>query len=194
MKEVLLNKLGFEPVLKPGYRVLILPKEKYGWYEMPKDQVPEILPRQIVNLASATAQLESLVQTGSIPSVSEEIEELEMDKNELAQLRIVVLDDILVEVFQPATVGKYNNTTGPLKVGKGETDLNYTFKDSLLPEIYVFGKNTSPTLKVFNNTFRDTMNARVAFFGYKYPLRKINEPEGEQPTFILSIDGTASKS
>lgn len=190
MVEVLLNKLNFEPVLKPGFKVHILPDRQFGWYELPADQVPEILPRQIVNMAGFTNRLSVLADSGQQSPIRDEVDELDMPDLELAQLRAVVLDDILVKIFQPAAVGRYPNKAGPLQLSKGESDLNYQHKDSQLAEIYIFEDNTRPTIEVQNTGYRQTAFARIAFFGYRYPLRKLKSPPPEgTPAFTLTVSG-----
>lgn len=190
MTEVLLNKLDFEPVLKPGFKVHILPDNQYGWFELPHDQVPEILPRQIVNMASFTNRLAVLADSGQQSTLRDEVDQLDMPDLELAQLRAVVLDDVLVKVFQPAAVGRFPNKTGPLQLSKGESDLNYRDKDSQLAEIYIFEDNTRPTIEVQNTGYRQTAFARIAFFGYRYPLKKLKSPPPEgTPAFTLTVSG-----
>lgn len=188
----LLNKLDFEPVLRPGFKVHILPDNIYGWYELPSDIVPENMPRQIVNMAGFTNRLSAIAYSGQQSPIKSEVTALDMPDLELAQLRVVVLDDVLVRIFQPASVGRYPNKTGPLQISKGETDLNYMDKDSQLPEIFIFGNNTRPTIEVQNTSERVSSFARLAFFGYRYPLRKLKSvpPEGT-PAFTLTVQGQA---
>lgn len=193
MVEVLLNKLDFEAVLKPGFKVHILPDNQYGWYELPSDVVPEILPRQIVNMASFTNRLSVLADSGQQSPIKSEIDDLDMPDLELAQLRAVVLDDVLVRIFQPAAQGRFPNKIGPLQLSKGESDLNYQHKDSQLAEIYIFEDNTRPTIEVQNTGYRQTAFARIAFFGYRYPLRKLKSPPPEgTPAFTLTVAGQSN--
>lgn len=184
------NQLDFKPVLMPGFVVHILPDKTYGWYEFPKDEVPEVLPRKIVNMASFTNRLSAIVDTGQQSTLRNEVTTLDMPDLELAQLRMVILDDILVKTFQPAAVGRFANEEGPLQFEKGEINLNYTEKDSLLPEIFIFEDNTRPTFEIQNTQYTQTSFARMAFFGYRYRLRKLPSPPAEgTPAFTLTVNG-----
>ena len=141
-----LNHLNFQPILKPGYIVHVLPDNKYGYYLFPKDSFVEPLPEVQVNMASASNTLGAIVSSGQQPTIRAEIDDLDMPRFELAQYRMRVIDDVLATVFQPSATGRFNNLTGPLPFDKGSTDLDYQYKDSLLPEIFVFDQLTRPTI------------------------------------------------
>lgn len=188
-----LNHLNFQPILKPGYIVHVLPDNKYGYYLFPKDSFVEPLPEVQVNMASASNTLGAIVSSGQQPTIRAEIDDLDMPRFELAQYRMRVIDDVLATVFQPSATGRFNNLTGPLPFDKGSTDLDYQYKDSLLPEIFVFDQLTRPTIQVQNTKYRATAFARVAFKGFRYPLVELDKaPADGSPSLTLSVEGKSN--
>lgn len=187
------NHLNFEPILKPGYIVHILPDNKYGYYIFPKDSFVEPLPEVQVNMASSTNTLGAIVSSGQQPVIRAEIQSLDMPRFELAQYRMRVIDDILAWVYQPAATGRFNNLSGPLPFSKGQVDMDYQYKDSLLPEIFVFDQLTRPTIQVQNTKYRATSFARVAFKGYRYPLVQLDSaPSNSSPSLTISVEGKSN--
>ena len=175
-----------QPILDSGHNIKVLPADKYGLFRLPKERVPIILPVQIVNVANPTdatsGTIGALPATGQPLSKKLEISTMDMEPNDLAQLRLVVLDSrVRIEVDQPGANNKYQNQgTGSLYFEKGNTMpffINPSM-NSLIPEVFVMGNQNRITLVAYNmDPDESTDLARVAFFGYKYQLEPITEDE-----------------
>ena len=102
-----------------------------------------------------------------------------MPDGELAQYRLILLDDVEVLVKQPATKERFSTKVGPTKL---------TFKDQMLRpgsyEIFVF-EDRKVKFKVYNPTNEIQPTARIMFLGFRYKLEKLDKaPERWTAVFI----------
>ena len=75
----LLNRMWFEPILKPRQIVRIEPSHKYGWFRIPENATPEILPKVTMNMATPfTNSLSAMSDTGSQTSIKTKKIDLDM--------------------------------------------------------------------------------------------------------------------
>jgi hypothetical protein len=89
----LLQRQWFEPLLKPGWEVLVQPKQKYGRY---RDQAPEWLPPRTVNVLPSdfTTTIAAMTST-TTDTKNRKITEIDMPSKTLAQYKIFPLDKMI---------------------------------------------------------------------------------------------------
>ena len=184
----LVNKETITPLLKPGQFVRIEPYHQYGFFQLPRNTTPEFLPPVRVNLATPfTTSLSAAVDTGQTSPISTKITALDVQDLTLAQYKLVALDErVRFEVYQPNTVARFANRSGPISFDAAGTKWflsNQLY--SCLPEIFLYGDKTPPTIKAYSIDLDETQYyARFAAFGFKYPLEFKEMPldrETKQP-------------
>ncbi|RLF95985.1 hypothetical protein DRN58_10100 [Thermococci archaeon] len=108
------------------------------------------------------------LSAGASSTLTELDTELEVEKNQLLQIRIVPLDDIEVTVKQPRGVGKYSTryTSSALKLLPKDV-----FQHSQESEIFIKEEGVI-YVEVKNPTEYTLPRSKVAFLGYKYILKK----------------------
>ena len=170
----LLHKETISPLLKPGQFVRIEPYNQYGYFQLPRNSTPELLPPVRVNLATPfTTSLSAAVDTGQTSPISTKVTALDVQDLTLAQYKLVALDPgVRFEVYQPNTVARFANRAGPISFDAASTKwfmANQLY--SCLPELFVFSDKTPPTIKAYSIDLDQTQFfARFAAFGFKYPL------------------------
>lgn len=190
----LLHKETISPLLKPGQFVRIEPYNQYGYFQLPRNSTPEFLPPVRINLATPfTTSLSAAVDTGQTSPISTKVTALDVQDLVLAQYKFVALDeDVRFEVYQPNTVARFANRLGPISFDAAGTKwflANQLY--SCLPEIFLFGDKTPPTIKAYSTNLDSvTFFARFAAFGYKYPLEFKEMPldrETKQPLEPIAL-------
>lgn len=120
-----------------------------------------------------------VVDFGSIDALGtlekQKVEEVEMDNDEIAQLRVVPLDDITVLVKQPVRVirHKLKKRASRLTPMAPITPFNAGLD---LTEMFVH-EDTWPILDLENPTEYDTDVSRVMFFGWRIIGEETEKPE-----------------
>lgn len=174
-----------QPIIEPDHNVLVLPADKYGMFKLPKERVPIELPLQTINVGNPTdatsGSIASLPVNGQPASKTYEVTDMDMEPNDLMQLRFIVVDPrVRIELDQPNANSKYNNTgTGQLYWTQSNT-VPYVRQQmwGMLPEAFIMGNTNRIVLKAYNmDPDESTDLARVMFFGYKYQLTPIDEQE-----------------
>lgn len=180
----LVNKETFTPILKPGQFVRIEPSNQYGYFELPRNSTPELLPPVWVNMATPfTTSLSAAVDTGQTSPISSKVTALDVQDLTLAHYRLVAVDEnVRFEVYQPNTVARFANRSGPISFDKASTSWfisNQLY--SALPELFLFADKTPPTIKAYSMDLDAvTFYARFIAFGYKYPLEFKKMPLDER--------------
>jgi hypothetical protein len=190
----LLNKETISPLLKPGQFVRIEPYNQYGYFQLPRNSTPEVLPPVRVNLATPfTTSLSAAIDTGQTSPISTKVTALDMQDLTLAQYKLVALDPgVRFEVYQPNTVARFANRAGPISFDQGST--MYFLENQMfgcLPELFLFADKTPPTIKAYSIDL-DVVQffARFVAFGYKYPLEFKEMPldkETKQPLEPIAL-------
>jgi hypothetical protein len=174
-----------QPILDSGHNVLVLPADKYGYFRLPKERVPVVLPTQIVNVAdpadSTSGSIGALPASGQPLSKRLEIQTLDLEPNDLCQLRVLPLDPrVRFEIDQPAANSKFQNQgTGNLYWEKAGTNMLVgEHLHSLVPEMFVMGNQNRITLVAYNMDPDESIDlARCAFMGYKYQLEPLDDEQ-----------------
>lgn len=190
----LLNKETLSPLLKPGQFVRIEPYNQYGYFQLPRNSTPEVLPPVRVNLATPfTTSLSAAVDTGQTSPISTKVTALDVQDLTLAQYKLVALDEgVRFEVYQPNTVARFANRSGPISFDAGTT--KWFLQQGMygaLPELFLFADKTPPTIKAYSIDL-DVVQyfARFVAFGYKYPLEFKEMPldrETKQPLEPIAL-------
>lgn len=190
----LLNKETISPLLKPGQFVRIEPYNQYGYFQLPRNSTPEVLPPVRVNLATPfTTSLSAAVDTGQTSPISTKVTALDMQDLTLAQYKLIALDPgVRFEVYQPNTVARFANRSGPISFDSAGTQ--YFVENQMfgcLPELFLFADKTPPTIKAYSIDLDTTQYfARFVAFGYKYPLEFKEMPldkETKQPLEPIAL-------
>jgi hypothetical protein len=117
-------------------------------------------------------------------STDNEDENLELDTNELGQLRMMVLDDVKVRLKNPAPVTKWRTAKTTFYLPQFPTTADedwmkeYLFRMS---ELFYF-EDTTPRFDLYSAA--TVTVARVLFTGWKYKL----VPVTEKPAFSLLVN------
>lgn len=175
----LLQRFYPEPLLKPGWAVKVEPVAKHGIYRLPRDQIPEMLLPLKINVLPKdfSVTLEAATDTASQKTEKRRITEVNMEKLQLAQYRIIPLDrGISFKISQPGANFRFANKDGAVEFDYGSivTALkNGLF--SFIPEFWVFEDQSEVTLHATNmNLARTYVRARCVVVGFKYPLEKVD--------------------
>lgn len=176
-----LNRLFFEPVLMPGQYVRIQSGPNSEIFQLPRNDVPEVLPPVTINLASFTSPLSALPDNSSpSPKGPTKLTAYDMPPFTLAQYRFVALDRaVSFELFQPAAVTFMENKDGGITFHYGTTMEFYkNAMWSMLPEGYVWQDTTTITAKATSMEMnKSKYYARLMAFGYKYGLVQLDTNE-----------------
>jgi hypothetical protein len=180
----------FEPVVQAGEFIQTFPKGKY--YVVKAIYTLPLLP---VNLCDSDHLNASITTT---ESAEVEIDDVYLDDNELAQLRMVPVEDFYVSwVGKPKARPYYTtkNKTWQVPALQDDARLNPANEYLHLNEIFQF-EDTEMWIKVTSHSATISTTGRLAFFGYRFILQEVKEadiPKGIKPTVIPTegFPGTA---
>jgi len=147
----------FEPIVKIGENLLILPEQKYGYYTV---TAIEPLPVIIHDFGSVSSESESK---------DINVSALQLNEGEVGQWRLVPLDDIEVEVKQPLA----NTRSVTKEVTSKINAFSVAFDPTLKHTEFFTIKDEKVYFKITNPTKSDITRARVAFFGWKLKVKKL---------------------
>jgi hypothetical protein len=181
----------FEPVVQPNEFIQTFPKVKY--YVV---KAIYTLPLLAVNLCDSD-HLNASITTSESAEV--EIDDVYLDDLELAQLRMVPIEDFFVSwVAKPKARPYYTtkNKTWQVPALQDDARLNPANEYLHLNEIFQF-EDTEMWIKVTSHSATISTTGRLAFFGYRFILQEIKEtdiPKGIKPTVIPTegYPGTAT--
>jgi hypothetical protein len=158
---------SFGPILLEGMTVTLkgsdFPPEGKNFLCLAVDALPEY----ITDFGSLTA--------GTWSNDNED-ENLELDTNELGQLRMMVLDDIRLRLKNPAPVAKWRTAKTTFYLPQFPTESGEDwYKEYLfrLSEIFYF-EDTTPRFDLYSASTITV--ARIKFTGWKYKLESITQP------------------
>lgn len=151
---------------------------------MPRSQVPEPLPAQLINILTPwTQQVAKATDSGTATKFSREITELKQNALNLAQFRIIVKDPgVEVKMYQPNAASKFTQKSGAILLHKGNTTYPVLMDHwSQVPEFFCFEDQTPVFLEVNSRDLDEaTYYARVAVVGVRYPLAPIRVRRQDQ--------------
>ena len=161
----LLYREKFEPIVRIGEYVGILDGTKVvGIYRVIYN---EPIQPKIYNLGPLSTPGAGKYP---MPGASYELDDLEPPENELFQLRLRLLDDFIVEVYQPASTSRFNIKTAstPVTVLSPPNFVElYTFKDRKIKLIPA------------NIRFQEMKLARILVLGFRYVLEPVAKSKTE---------------
>jgi hypothetical protein len=147
-----------EPVVEVGQNLLVVDRENYNLYQV---AYIEPLSRSAPLIFNAGALI-----AGKAATVLNTQTILDMQFGQLAQIRMRVIDDINVVVFQPQAVARQGNKNQTANINAFSAI--YDPWDSL-SEYYIF-EDQRIFLQITNPRRYDISQARVGFYGFKYVL------------------------
>lgn len=166
-RDLRMYKTGpLEPIAMPGDLIVLNVRELFILYMISFVEPLSLSGALVVNggAVGANATLPTLATTNI----------LDMNYGNLAIFRFHVLDDIAVEVRQPASVSRHGKRVGLTEIGMF-THLN--FPNDEPSEMAVF-EDQLPNLGIRNPRPLALTQSRVAFYGHKYVLYGENGSEG----------------
>jgi len=128
--------------------------------------------------------------TGGTWSNDNEDENLELDTNELGQLRMMVLDDIRVKLKNPAPVAKWRTAKTTFYLPQFPTETGQDWLKEYLFRVseFFYFEDTTPRFDLYSVS--SITVARILFTGWKFKLTPITE----RGQFTLLVNGwVASK-
>lgn len=156
----------FNPILEVGHSVILKGSDFPSDGKSYRCVAIDALPEYIKDWGSLTA---------ATWSTDNEDTNLELDTNELGQLRMMALDDIRVRLKNPAPVTKWRTAKTTFYLPQFPSDVNgdwlknYLFKVS---EFFYF-KDTTPRFDLYSAV--TVTEARILYTGYKFKLVEISE-------------------
>jgi len=179
-----LQRSEVTPLFLPGQVVRVEPLHKFGFFVMPRSQTPEVLPEQLINIATPWSQkITKASDSGTAATFQREITELKQNALSLAQMRMMVLDGgINVKMYQPNAAAKFTQKNGAILLHKGNTGYPVTIDHwAQVPEFFVFEDQTPIFLEASSRDLdEDTYFARVQVVGVRYPLAPIRVRRQDQ--------------
>ena len=180
----------FEPIIQANEFLQTFPKKKF--YVV---KVIYTLPLLAVNLCDAD-HLNGNITTAESAEV--EVDDIYLDGLELAQLRMVPVEDFFVSWMGKPKARPYmttKNKTWQIPALQDDARLNPANEYLHLNEIFQF-EDTEMWIKVTSHSATISTTGRLAFFGYRFILKEITEvdiPKGIRPTVIPTegFSGTA---
>ena len=153
--------LQFEPVARVGENIRILPDgiEGAGYYRVAFLEPIHPIVKDFGALAAGG-------DTGD-----QEVSELYMQDGELAQYRIILLDDVEVLIKQPATKERFST-----KVGATRLTYQGQFIRPGSHEIFVFEDSPKVKFVVYNPGLAPIPTSRLMFIGFRYKLERLERP------------------
>ncbi len=164
MSERYIFKKEFEPIALVGENILILPDNRAF-----KVVYIEQLPIYVKDFGPIAAGSEIVTGEAGVPDLVKGF--LEMPKNELAQIRFKLLDDIEVRVFQPRRAGRFTTNAVQFVIDKRIEEIDPTLK---LTEIFQF-EDRSLAFIIRNPTNYNLSSSRILFMGYRYVLKELSQ-------------------
>lgn len=173
----LVHKKEFEPVVRieENVKLLVPGGEVYG-------KVVYLEPIQpfVIDLGGLPAATPT--QWPAI-GASKELNELELGEREFGQWRLLVLDDILLEVKLPAAVGRFVKKSGATQVSR------LSLARDQFTEVYTY-RDTVPTVVPLNPNFYNMDMARLMITGYRYVIEPLDRPPRDYT--VIPVRGVAT--
>ena len=165
-----------EPVAKIGENIIFTPLNSYAY----KSGRP--LFYKIAYIEPIPAVFKDFGTVSASSSITnQEVTDLYMDDNQLAQYRVIPIDDIEVAINQPQAMARFTTKSYTSYVSK------LTDPHSFL-EFFVFEDNNKPYFKITNPHDWDIAKSRVKFIGWKYILvPKLVKTENDIPNAFTAI-------
>ena len=150
----------FEPVVKVGENIAVFPTNKYGYFKVLYiRQLPEI----IHDFGSISAE----------KTVSDkEVTDLYMNDGEIAQYRMMPLDDIVITVKQPLAKGIWTTRNTQAAISQKTLQLQTI---TGISEFFVY-EDEKIYFNVTNPTKYNISKSRVLFTGFKFAVEKLPTP------------------
>jgi len=173
-----LHKREFEPVVRIEENVKILAEGPiFGRVTFIEPIQPIIIDLGPIDAATPTRY----------PAIGaqRELKELELGEREFGQWRLLVLDDILLEVKLPSALGRFVRKAGSTLVSR------LSLARDQLTEIFTY-KDIVPTVTPFNPRFEPMEMARIVVYGYRYVIEPLDRPPKEYtviPVYGLATTG-----
>ena len=166
----------FEPILQRGHTVTLFGSAFKDQGESFKCLAVDALPTYIKDFGALTA---------ATWSTDNEDTNLELGKNELAQKRVMVQDDIRVRLNNPSPVSKWRTTTTRFYLTQFPTSANEDWlKEYLFSQSeFFYWEDTTPRFDLYSAP--TATEASVLFTGWRFKL----EPIPGRGTFELLVDG-----
>jgi len=159
----LLYREKFDPIVRIGEYVGILD----GTRQLGIYQVTYIEPIQpiVINLGplSAPASIAEYPKPGNDKTLSE----IDLGERELGQFRIKLLDDFMLEVYQPASTTRFNLRNGPTRVS--------ILSPGNFVELFTISDERKIKVKPYNIRFEPMQLARIMIYGFRYVLKEVKE-------------------
>lgn len=147
-----------EPVVEVGQNVLVVNREAYNLYQIAYiEPIPPSFPL-VMNLGAVLA--------GAQTAITSTANILDMTDGQLGQFRARVLDDIVVTLMEPLSVGRFltKNVSARINAYSHLYDVH-----DHLSEFYVF-EDDRPFVQIANPQAVNLAQARIAFYGFRYIL------------------------
>lgn len=177
-----LFKEKFEPVVQPGEYIQTYPKTK-KFYRVKAIYALPLLP---VNLCDSD-HLDGNITTSESAEI--EIDDVYLDDLELAQLRVVPIEDFFVSWMGKPKARPYmvtKNKTWRIPALQDDARLNPANEFLHMNELFQF-EDTEFWIKVTSHSATISTTGRLAFFGYRFILEEVEKadiPPNIKPTVI----------
>lgn len=162
------------PWARIGDNILVKRVQKYVLYKVLfEEQIPYSSPMIIDLIANSSPVVASIAGNATLPAQSLQVP-LEMDGWELGQFRVKILSDIELQVYEPQNLPRFFIKQARARFSKlGQVNDPYQAQS----ELAVF-QDEYPYVDVINPRDYTIVQARVAFYGYRYRLAQLDAVNG----------------
>lgn len=166
------------PILKPEENVGFLLNNSWNFYKCV--MLEPIQPAQVT-----LQDLGAIVAGAS--SANTQATGVSFDVGRLGQIRIAVLDDIRLRVFESSAIAKFVNLSGHTQISLAS---RYLDPDASLTEMFVFENQHLPFFTVVNPLGVNLASSRIIVWGIQYVLAPLVK-QPERATKVIATGITA---
>jgi hypothetical protein len=178
-----------EPIAMPGQKIRVQLGSEYTIYEVPRYDQPRPLPEVPINVASFSAPLSAMLDSGSQTGLPHTAEEWDLPTPSLGQYWIYPKTaGVRWTIGQPNVVPVLENSDGYISIDNSMIYPHYITKDyGAIPQFWVFGDQTPIQLTAYNMDMNATKKvAVIVAWGFKYNLVKIETQEDNAGNIIYT--------
>lgn len=165
---------NFEPIAKPSENVCIVGAGGKGAVKYFKVLGIEPLPALIKDFGAIT--------NGT--SVTSTVDELYLNKSQLAQYRMKLIDNVVVKIYQPAANTRSATKSGTFTINQNIAPNDSSVEFSPLTEFYIY-EDQEIKFEVINESGSDLSSSKILFAGFKYKLKELEEEPDKYTTVYV---------
>ena len=171
-----LYNLNFEPILQRGHTVTLFGSSFNDTGDNFRCSAVDALPTYVKDFSTLTAATWSSEQEDT---------NLELDKRELVQMRLIVVDDVRLRLKNPGPVSKWRTAKTRFYLTQFPTEANQDWLKEYMfcQSEFFYWEDTTPRFELYSAL--GVSESRVKFTGWRFKM----EPIKVKGAFELLVDG-----